>query len=136
MEIIIKPITKSASDKILDFCLENGCTEFTFNYLCSNELEKRKADEFLKKFSIFKQNNQYIFNEKSLKQLKILCPRGIMPNIKEIELGFEDLTLFKDKEKILEIVSHEYMGFLDLNDTELEQFKKLGIPFEGKEENF
>lgn len=134
MEILVNPISKEDSDNILNFCSRNACTEFTFHYLCSNKKEEMRADEFLQKFSIYKKNNdRYIFNQNSLNTLKKSLERGILPIETSLELGFEDLTLYKENQKFFEIVSHEYTGFFNLNENEFEEFKNLNIPFEVRE---
>jgi hypothetical protein len=133
--------------KLLDWCRSNGAEEFTITALTSpTESERMRA--FFAELTPYSRPEgarrrlsasiggtftpvveQWQLNEQTVSSLRLAMPAGYTTRtVPDLELWLEDLTVYRDGEFMMGVLSHESGGVLRIAELELRSLRNLGFP--------
>jgi hypothetical protein len=72
---------------------------------------------------------QWELNEQTVTALRHAMPAGYTTrSVPDLELWLEDLTVYRDGEFMMGVLSHESAGVLRITEGELQSLRNLGFP--------
>ncbi len=147
LHIFSEDISEDESWKLLDWCFQNSADEFTFGFVYADiDEEKEKVKEILELFEPFskgmierrlvglytaKKVEIYNLNNKSIELLKKIFDVGLF---EDCFFGPQDINLYRNKELMFGILTHEDEGILKIKNKEMFSFNRLNIKFRNKGE--
>lgn len=137
IKVKITELTKRQSDEILDFFFEQGVNTFKFALLnmSENSVVIRVEEELMTILKSFRTEDKFmhVYNKAIVDFLKNYVIEGVLPNYFQKQFSFEDFVFFRNNTAFFETTTHEQIGILYLDQSELEKFKALNIDFKIEE---